>query len=139
MALCKIKRPSEYLGGIILDSLWYGEYNTKYISPYLVAGLCVHAAHQVIAGCDPYEIYEKHAKPVTYAHIGEIGKENRGALSGEGILDQKRPMKALLDVGYDGWMVIESSKEGIPPRDYAIHAKNYIGKQLLEPYRISRK
>ena len=52
---------------------------------------------------------------------------------GEGILDQKRLMKALLDVGYDGWIVIESSKEGVPPKDYALHSKNYIEKELLKP------
>jgi len=97
-----------------------------------LVGLCIHAAHQVIAGCDPYEIYEKHAKLVTYAHIGEIGKENKWALLGEGILDQKRLMKALLNVGFDGWVVIESSKEGVSPRDYALHAKNYIEKELLK-------
>ncbi|MEK7400346.1 MAG: sugar phosphate isomerase/epimerase [Candidatus Poribacteria bacterium] len=102
----------------------------KHLDTSLV-GLCVHAAHQVIADCDPYEIYEKHAKLVTYAHIGEIGKENKGALLGEGILDQKRLMKALLNVGYDGWIVIESSKEGVSPKDYALHAKNYIEKELL--------
>jgi inosose dehydratase len=95
-------------------------------------GLCVHAAHQVVANCDPYEIYEKHDKLINYAHIGEIGKENKGALLGEGILDQKRLMKALLNVGYDGWIVIESSKEGIPPKEYALHAKNYIEKELLK-------
>jgi len=104
----------------------------EYLDISLV-GLCVHAAHQVIAGCDPYEIYEKHAELVNYAHIGEIGKENKGALLGEGILDQKRLMKALLDAGYDGWIVIESSKEGVSPRDYALHAKNYIEKELLKP------
>jgi len=73
----------------------------EYLDTSLV-GLCVHAAHQVIAGCDLYEIYEKHTKLVTYAHIGEIGKENEGALLGEGVLDQKRLMKALLDTGYNG-------------------------------------
>ena len=97
-----------------------------------LVGLCVHAAHQVIADCDPYEIYEKHAKLINYAHIGEIGKENKGALLGEGILDQKRLMKALLDAGYDGWIVIESSKEGVSPKDYALHSKNYIERELLK-------
>jgi len=98
-----------------------------------LVGLCVHAAHQVIADCDPYEMYEKHAKLINYAHIGEIGKENKGALLGEGVLDQKRLMKALLDAGYDGWLIIESSKEGVPAKDYALHSKNYIEKELLKP------
>jgi len=96
-----------------------------------LVGLCVHAAHQVIAGSDPYEMYEKHAALVTYLHIGEINAENKGALLGEGVLDQKRLMGALLDAGYDGWTIIESSAEGVSPEDYAAHAKSYISEYLL--------
>ena len=97
-----------------------------------LVGLCPHAAHQVIAGCDPYEMYENHAALVRYMHIGEIGEDNKGALLGEGILDQKRLMKAILDAGYDGWIIIESSKEGVSPKDYVLHAKKYIEEELLK-------
>ncbi|HIE29419.1 TPA: hypothetical protein EYP66_19290 [Candidatus Poribacteria bacterium] len=96
-----------------------------------LVGLCLHAAHQVIAGYDPYEMYEKHAALVKYLHIGEIAADKKGALLGEGVLDQKRLMKAILDTGYDGWIIIESSKEGVPPKDYVLHAKRYIEEELL--------
>ena len=96
-----------------------------------LVGLCLHSAHQVIAGYDPYEMYEKHAALVTYLHIGEIGADRKGALLGEGTLDQKRLMKAILDAGYDGWIIIESSKQGVPPKDYVLHARNYIEEELL--------
>ncbi len=96
-----------------------------------LVGLCLHAAHQVIAGFDPYEMYERHADLVTYLHIGDIGADNKGALLGEGVLDQKRLMKAILDAGYDGWIIIESSKQGVSPRDYVQHAKSYIQQELL--------
>jgi len=103
----------------------------KYLDTSLV-GLCVHAAHQVIANADPYEIYEKHADIVNYAHIGEISAENKGALLGEGVLDQKRLMTALLDAGFDGWIIVESSKDGVSPKDYVLHAKKYIEGELLK-------
>lgn len=96
-----------------------------------LVGLCLHAAHQVIAGSDPYEMYERHAALVSYLHIGEIGADKKGALLGEGILDQKRLMKPILDAGYDGWIIIESSKEGVLPKDYVLHAKRYIEEGLL--------
>jgi inosose dehydratase len=102
----------------------------KHLDTSLV-GLCLHAAHQVIAKSDPYEMYEKHAKLVNYLHIGEIGADRKGALLGEGILDQKRLMNAILDAGYDGWIIIESSKQGVPPRDYVAHAISYIESELL--------
>ena len=94
-------------------------------------GLCLHAAHQVIADADPYEMYEEHANLVKYTHIGAISAEKKGALLGEGMLDQKRLMNALLDAGFDGWIIIESSKEGVSPRDYALHASKYIQEELL--------
>jgi sugar phosphate isomerase/epimerase len=65
-------------------------------------------------------------------HIGEIGADNKGALLGEGILDQKRLMKALIDAGYDGWIIIESSKQGVSPKDYVLHARKYIKEELLK-------
>jgi len=76
-------------------------------------------------------MYEKHAALVKYLHIGEIAADKKGALLGEGVLDQKRLMKAILDTGYDGWIIIESSKEGVPPKDYVLHAKRYIEEELL--------
>jgi inosose dehydratase len=96
-----------------------------------LVGLCLHAAHQYMAGYDPYEMYEKHAALVRYLHIGEISSDKKGALLGEGVLDQKRLMKTILDAGYDGWIIIESSKDGVPPRDYVLHAKRYIEEELL--------
>ena len=96
-----------------------------------LVGLCLHAAHQVIAGFDPYEMYENHADLVRYLHIGEIGADKKGALLGQGILDQKRLMKSILDAGYDGWIIIESSKQGVSPKDYVLHAKKYIVEELL--------
>lgn len=103
----------------------------EYLDTSLV-GLCLHAAHQVIAGFDPYVMYEKHAGLVKYLHIGEIGPDKKGALLGDGILDQRRLMKPILDAGYDGWIIIESSKQGVSPRDYVLHAKKYIQEKLLQ-------
>ena len=52
-------------------------------------------------------------------------------LLGEGLLDQKRLMKPIIDAGYDGWMVIESAKEGVPQDEYVAHATRYIREELL--------
>ncbi|MBD3183813.1 TIM barrel protein [Candidatus Poribacteria bacterium] len=116
---CMIETPEE------LDKL------LEYLDTSLV-GLCLHAAHQVIAGADPYEMYEKHAALVTYLHIGAIGEGNKGAMLGEGILNQKRLMKPILEAGYDGWIIVESSKQDVPAKDYVLKAKDYIEKELLK-------
>jgi len=85
-------------------------------------GLCVHASHQLLAGADPYAIYEKHPAWVRYAHIGDTGEDGKGAFLGQGVLDQERLMRPLLEAGFDGWIVIECGKEGTPPAEYAANA-----------------
>ena len=89
-------------------------------------GLCVHASHQLNIGADPYTIYEKHAERVRYAHIGNSTGDKKGALLGEGVLDQKRLMRPLLDAGFDGWIIIECGSPGVSPADYTADAVAYL-------------
>jgi len=89
-------------------------------------GLCVHASHQLHIGADPYAIYEAYADWVDYAHIGDADSEGRGAFLGQGVLDQKRLMRPMLDAGFDGWIILECGKAGVPPEDYARNAIAYL-------------
>lgn len=89
-------------------------------------GLCVHASHQLNIGADPYTIYEKHAPRVRYAHVGNSTADRKGAFLGEGVLDQKRLMRPLLDAGFDGWIVIECGKPGVSPADYTADTIAYL-------------
>ena len=82
-------------------------------------GLCVHASHQLNIGADPYAIYEAHGDWVRYVHIGDSDGEKKGALLGQGVLDQERLMRPLLDAGFDGWVILECGKEGVAPEEYA--------------------
>lgn len=102
-----------------------------------LVGLCVHASHQLLKGVDPYQMYEKHAGWIRYVHIGDNAQDADkisyvGALIGEGVLDQKRLMKPLLNAGYDGWIIIESGKEGISPEEYCNKARQYLQTQWTE-------
>jgi len=91
-----------------------------------LVGLCPHAGHQLHVGADPYVIYDKYAAWVKYLHIGDVGKDNRGAVVGAGVLDQKRLMKPLLEAGYSGWVIIEGGQQGVSPEDYAIRSREYM-------------
>ena len=112
--------------GLMVVSLADVDRLLEYLDTSLV-GLCFHASHQLAEGLDPYEMYEKHAGLVTYLHIAEPG----GAFIGEGVLDQKRLMKPILDAGYDGWTIVESSKPDFPQEEYMARAKKYIQEELL--------
>ncbi|HUS92221.1 MAG TPA: sugar phosphate isomerase/epimerase [Phycisphaerae bacterium] len=89
-------------------------------------GLCVHAAHQYLAGADPYEIYEKHAAHVRYVHVGDSDGDRKACPLGRGALDQRRLMQPLLEAGFDGWVIIECTCQGVPPADYAAEAMEYL-------------
>ncbi|MGB2820079.1 MAG: sugar phosphate isomerase/epimerase, partial [Phycisphaerae bacterium] len=89
-------------------------------------GLCVHAVHQHLIDADPYEIHEKHAAHVRYAHMGDSDADKKAALLGEGALDQEWLMRPLLEAGFDGWLIIECGKEGVTPEDYTANAIAYM-------------
>ncbi len=91
-----------------------------------LVGLCPHAGHQQLVGVDPYIIYDKHPAWVKYLHIGDVGKDNEGAVVGQGVLDQKRLMKPLLDAGFDGWVIIEGGQQDVSPENYATRSREYI-------------
>ena len=91
-----------------------------------LVGLCPHAGHQLHAGADPYVIYGKYGTWTKYLHIGDAGKDNKGAVVGEGVLDQRRLMRPLLEVGFDGWVIIEGGQQGVSPEDYASRSREYL-------------
>jgi sugar phosphate isomerase/epimerase len=91
-----------------------------------LVGLCVHAEHQKLAGADPYEMYDKYASWVRYAHIGDHGPDEKGSLIGGGVMDQKRLMGALLDAGYDGWIIIEGATAGVSAAEFIDRAREYM-------------
>jgi sugar phosphate isomerase/epimerase len=99
-----------------------------------LVGLCVHAGHQMVRGTDPYEIYEKHASWVRYAHLSDHAHRDgsKGAFIGEGVLDQRRLMEPLLRAGFDSWVVLESRIEGVRMEDYAARASAYLKAQWPE-------
>lgn len=89
-------------------------------------GLCVHASHQLNIGADPYAIYEKHAAWVRYAHIGDADAEHKGTFLGQGVLDQERLMRPLLEAGFDGWIIVECGTPDVAPEEYARHAAAWL-------------
>ncbi len=91
-----------------------------------LVGLCPHAAHQQYISADPYVIYEKYASWVKYLHFGDVGADNKSAVAGHGVLDQKRLMKPLLAAGFDGWIIIEGAQEGLSAEQYAEQSIAYM-------------
>ena len=89
-------------------------------------GLCTHAAHQYLIGADPYVIGEKYAPRVRYVHLGNADADRKGTLLAAGVLDQRRLMDPLLRAGFNGWLIVESTQDGLPQADYVADAVAYL-------------
>lgn len=87
--------------------------------------LCLDTGHHVYGGGEPVSFYEKHADRIPYIHIKDCDlavkqkmDENKWSFAkaviedimvepGKGSIDMSRLHDALVEKGYDGWVVVE--------------------------------
>ena len=65
--------------------------------------------HANIEEADPIKAYSKHAENIAHVHISE----NDRGVPGRGNLPWKKPFRAILESGYDGWLTIEAFGRGL--------------------------
>ena len=91
-------------------------------------GLCFDTGHAYYAGIDPEQGIRRHASRIEYVHFKDVDKlvydvvinENIGFYEacfkrlmcpiGEGALDYASIRRALIDIGYDGWITLEQDR-----------------------------
>jgi inosose dehydratase len=120
--------------------------------PTLV-GLCLDTGHVAYGGGDPAEIAREHARRVRHVHLKDLRRDVRAdalarrldfrdavgldvfAPLGEGSLDLRGTLRALVDAGYAGWLIVEQdvrlgvSARAAPERD-AKRSRAYLGEVL---------
>ena len=101
--------------------------------PTLV-GLCLDTGHVAYGGGDPAEVARTHARRVRHVHLKDLRREVwadalarhvdfRDAVTlgvfaplGDGSLDLRATLNALLAVGYGGWLIVEQDvRLGVSP------------------------
>lgn len=77
---------------------------------------CPDTAHQAAAGGDPAELIRRYADRISYVHLKDARLDPLAFVPvGEGDLDVVGILRALDDVGFDGWMTLElDSYDGEP-------------------------
>lgn len=110
-------------------------------------GLTVDTGHAALGGIDPFRLIRDHPERVAHVHCKDIRPEVFGALGrrggsfldgvlagmftvpGDGYLDYGDAMRALADIGYDGWVIVEAEQDPAvaDPRRYG-----EIGLRTLE-------
>jgi inosose dehydratase len=102
------------------------------------AGLCLDVGHYLVGGGDPVEAIRRHGRLVTHVHAkdvdpavlarlraGEIDgfmggiRERLFTELGVGALDLGGVVRALDDVGFDGWIMVEQDSSWLPPAEAA--------------------
>jgi inosose dehydratase len=91
-------------------------------------GLCFDTGHAYYAGIDPEQGIRRYGSRIDYVHFKDVDKsvydvvihENIGFYEacfrrlmcpiGEGALDYSAIRRALIDIGYDGWITLEQDR-----------------------------
>ncbi len=93
-----------------------------------IVGLCIDPAHFQIKQDDPVDIFKTYASTVNYVHLKDCtadestisGFDRYLAFSplGSGIVDIRGIVDVLLDVGYDGLVIVEQDISDQPDEDF---------------------
>ena len=100
------------------------------------AGLCLDVGHYLVGGGDPVRAIGRHGSLVTHVHAkdvdpavlarlraGEIDgfmgalRERLFTEHGNGALDVGGVVRALDEVGFDGWVMVEQDSSWLPPSE----------------------
>jgi sugar phosphate isomerase/epimerase len=69
-------------------------------------GLLLDTAHLLAVGEDPAKIVRRYSTRISHTHMKDLGKGKFLEL-GDGEVNFQEVMQALVDVGYDGWLIAE--------------------------------
>jgi sugar phosphate isomerase/epimerase len=85
----------------------YLEFASKISSPYL--GLNFDIGHSYCVKDEPAETVRRLGKLIRHVHLEDIAatRVHHHMIPGEGVIDFGATLKALQEVGYDGWVTIE--------------------------------
>lgn len=108
-------------------------------------GVCLDVGHWIVGGGDPVAAIRRLGARLTHVHLKDVDPDvhadlRRGTLPsleaatrariftelGSGVLDLPGCLRALRDVGYAGWLMVEQDSSWLPPSEAAT-----IGRQAL--------
>jgi sugar phosphate isomerase/epimerase len=94
-------------------------------------GLLLDTAHLLAVGEDPEKFVRRYSSRIAHTHLKDLGQGNFLEL-GEGEVDFPGVMKALVDVGYNGWLTAELDVPHKSAFESAKANKAYLDRLLAE-------
>lgn len=90
-------------------------------------GLCPDTAHLAAGGCDVAEVIRRYRDRLPYVHLKDWNPEPFSFLPlGQGKLDMAGIIRALQEVGYDGWITVEADGYAGVPLEGARISKAFL-------------
>lgn len=90
-------------------------------------GFCPDTAHLAAGGGDPATLIRRYPDRVRHVHLKDVRLDPLAFLPlGEGELDFAEILRALEEVGYDGWLVVELDSYDGDPREAAQKSMAYL-------------
>ncbi len=121
---------------------------TALTDPELVP-LCLDVGHFTVGGGDPVQALRTYGERVTHVHLKDVSAEVLGGLRdgsvagfddairarlftelGAGVLDLDGVLDALIERGYDGWLMVEQDSCWGPPSESAAIGRRVLGAAL---------
>jgi inosose dehydratase len=113
--------------------------------PALVS-LLADSGHASFAGDDPVAILRRHARRVKHVHLKDVRgavarraheegwsfersvREGVFTVPGDGSVDMKGFLDAVVESGYSGWLVVEAEQDPAkaPPLEYAKRGRDFV-------------
>lgn len=94
-------------------------------------GFCPDTAHLAAGGGDPAALIRRYPDRLRHVHIKDLRRNPLEFLPlGVGEIDFADVRDALVESGYDGWLVVELDSYDGDPRDAAAHSKTFLDRLL---------
>ena len=94
-------------------------------------GFCPDTAHLAAGGGDPAALIRRYPDRLSHVHLKDLRRDPLEFLPlGVGQIDFADVRDALVESGYDGWLVVELDSYDGDPRDAAAHSKTFLDRLL---------
>ncbi|MGY1805269.1 sugar phosphate isomerase/epimerase family protein [Blastococcus sp. SYSU D00922] len=95
-------------------------------------GFCPDTAHLAAGGGDPAALIRRYPERLKHVHLKDIDLATRTFLPlGQGDLDFDDILRAVVEAGYDSWLVVELDSTEGAPRDAAAVSLDHLRRLLV--------
>jgi inosose dehydratase len=93
---------------------------------------CPDTAHLAAGGGDPAALIRKYGHRLAHVHLKDLNAAGNEFLPlGAGVLDFRDILEAILETGYDSWLMVELDSYRGNPREAAEISMRHLGELLL--------